>query len=239
MQPGSLFGPATAGHVRLNLGVPAATLREGIARLACVRRSRHKTTPSMKKRPHRRHQPPSTSSKSWIAPGRARGCHLDGSGRPRPGDSGIISLPPLKLAIAEWPHRPRSQGSPRAAPGHCPQAGPRERRRRRPRNRDLVTTGGQEALFLLVQAQIEPGDEVVMPDPRYTSYDATIDLAGGAASSSRPTRKTPSTSTRTRSTSGSPQRARSCCWSPLTTRPRASSLRPTSGGSRRSRKNET
>ncbi|MFN8592606.1 MAG: pyridoxal phosphate-dependent aminotransferase [Thermomicrobiales bacterium] len=43
----------------------------------------------------------------------------------------------------------------------------------------LVTTGGQEALFLVIQALIDPGDEVVVPDPRYTSYDEAIDLAGG------------------------------------------------------------
>jgi aminotransferase len=43
----------------------------------------------------------------------------------------------------------------------------------------LITTGGQEALFLVMKALVEPGDEVIMPDPRYTSYDYTIDLAGG------------------------------------------------------------
>jgi aminotransferase len=43
----------------------------------------------------------------------------------------------------------------------------------------LITTGSQEALFLLVQALIDPGDEVIVPDPRYPSYDAAIDLAGG------------------------------------------------------------
>jgi aspartate/methionine/tyrosine aminotransferase len=34
VEPGSLFGPATTGFVRLDLGVPADTLREGIDRLA-------------------------------------------------------------------------------------------------------------------------------------------------------------------------------------------------------------
>jgi aminotransferase len=48
-----------------------------------------------------------------------------------------------------------------------------------PETEILVTTGGQEALFLLIQALIEPGDEVIVPDPRYTSYDAAIELAGG------------------------------------------------------------
>ena len=48
-----------------------------------------------------------------------------------------------------------------------------------PETEVLVTTGGQEALFLVIQALLDPGDEVVMPDPRYTSYDYTIELAGG------------------------------------------------------------
>ncbi len=42
-----------------------------------------------------------------------------------------------------------------------------------------VTTGGQEALFFLIQALVNPGDEILMPDPRYTSYDEAINLAGG------------------------------------------------------------
>ena len=42
----------------------------------------------------------------------------------------------------------------------------------------LVTTGGQEALFLLIQALLDPGDEILVPDPRYTSYDQAIQMAG-------------------------------------------------------------
>ncbi len=48
-----------------------------------------------------------------------------------------------------------------------------------PESEVLVTTGGQEALFLLIQSLIEPGDEVLLPDPRYTSYDNAIELSGG------------------------------------------------------------
>jgi aminotransferase len=48
-----------------------------------------------------------------------------------------------------------------------------------PEREVLVTTGGQEALFLLIQALVEPGDEIIVPDPRYTSYDEAIELAGG------------------------------------------------------------
>jgi aminotransferase len=43
----------------------------------------------------------------------------------------------------------------------------------------MMTTGGQEGLFLLMQALLDPGDEVLVPDPRYTSYDEAIESAGG------------------------------------------------------------
>ena len=43
----------------------------------------------------------------------------------------------------------------------------------------MVTTGGQEGLFLAVQAVINPGDEILVPDPRYSSYDDAINRAGG------------------------------------------------------------
>ena len=43
----------------------------------------------------------------------------------------------------------------------------------------IVTGGSQEGLFLLIQGLIEPGDEIIVPDPRYTSYDQAIERAGG------------------------------------------------------------
>ncbi len=43
----------------------------------------------------------------------------------------------------------------------------------------MVTTGGQEGLFLAVQAVIDPGDHILVPDPRYSSYDDAIKRAGG------------------------------------------------------------
>jgi aminotransferase len=42
----------------------------------------------------------------------------------------------------------------------------------------LVTTGGQEALFLVMTLLLNPGDEILVPDPRYTSYDQAIDHTG-------------------------------------------------------------
>jgi len=47
------------------------------------------------------------------------------------------------------------------------------------RDNVIVTTGGQEGLFLIMQALLDPGDEVLVPDPRYTSYDDAILNAGG------------------------------------------------------------
>lgn len=43
----------------------------------------------------------------------------------------------------------------------------------------IITTGGQEAVFLIMQALLNPGDAVLVPDPRYTSYDQAIASAGG------------------------------------------------------------
>jgi aminotransferase len=43
----------------------------------------------------------------------------------------------------------------------------------------VVSTGGQEGLFLVVLALLRPGDEVLVPDPRYPSYDTAINVARG------------------------------------------------------------
>ena len=45
----------------------------------------------------------------------------------------------------------------------------------------LVTTGGQEGLFLAMCALLDPGDEILVPDPRYSSYDQAIEHAGGVS----------------------------------------------------------
>jgi aminotransferase len=48
-----------------------------------------------------------------------------------------------------------------------------------PETEITVTTGGQEALYVVVQALLNPGDEILVPDPRYSSYAAAIGRAGG------------------------------------------------------------
>jgi len=43
----------------------------------------------------------------------------------------------------------------------------------------LVTTGGQEALCVIMQSLLNPGDEVILPSPTYTTYALAAHLAGG------------------------------------------------------------
>jgi aspartate aminotransferase len=45
----------------------------------------------------------------------------------------------------------------------------------------LVTTGGIHALFILCQALLEPGDEVIVPDPEWPPAAGNIRLAHGVA----------------------------------------------------------
>jgi methionine aminotransferase len=48
-----------------------------------------------------------------------------------------------------------------------------------PESEVTVTSGGTEALFCAIQALVRPGDEVVLLDPSYDSYEPSVDLAGG------------------------------------------------------------
>ncbi len=48
-----------------------------------------------------------------------------------------------------------------------------------PENQLLITVGVSEALDLAMRAVINPGDEVIMPDPHYVAYDSCVLLSGG------------------------------------------------------------
>ena len=43
-----------------------------------------------------------------------------------------------------------------------------------------VTSGATEALFVAIQALVQPGDEVIVFDPAYDSYAPAVQLAGGS-----------------------------------------------------------
>lgn len=49
----------------------------------------------------------------------------------------------------------------------------------RPETEVLVSVGGSEAIDLAIRAFIEPGDEVIIPQPSYVCYDPITQLAGG------------------------------------------------------------
>ena len=43
----------------------------------------------------------------------------------------------------------------------------------------LVTVGGSEAIDIALRAMVDPGDEVLVPQPSYVSYVPCVSLAGG------------------------------------------------------------
>ncbi|USZ68851.1 pyridoxal phosphate-dependent aminotransferase [Halorussus salilacus] len=43
----------------------------------------------------------------------------------------------------------------------------------------IATSGGSEALHIALEAHVDPGEEVVYPDPGFVSYEALTHLAGG------------------------------------------------------------
>lgn len=43
----------------------------------------------------------------------------------------------------------------------------------------VATAGGSEALHVAIQAHVNPGDEVLIPDPGFVSYEALTHVAGG------------------------------------------------------------
>lgn len=48
-----------------------------------------------------------------------------------------------------------------------------------PMSEVLVTCGAQEAISIIMQTLLDPGDEVLLPDPFYTAYEMAIGLAHG------------------------------------------------------------
>lgn len=69
-------------------------------------------------------------------------------------------LPELRKAIADYLER-------------------RQKLRYDPLHELLVTVGGSEGIDLALRAMLNPGDEVILPEPCYVSYLPCIELAGG------------------------------------------------------------
>ncbi len=60
----------------------------------------------------------------------------------------------------------------------------------RPKDQILVTIGASEAIDLAIRAVIQPGDEVLIPEPSYVSYSPCVILAGGVPIAVPTTEKT-------------------------------------------------
>ncbi len=48
-----------------------------------------------------------------------------------------------------------------------------------PKNEVLITVGGSEAIDLFVRSVVNPGDEVIIPEPCFVAYKSCVLLAGG------------------------------------------------------------
>ncbi|WP_337246008.1 pyridoxal phosphate-dependent aminotransferase [Luteimonas sp. gir] len=74
----------------------------------------------------------------------------------------MTGIPALRQAIAEKTAR---------VYGHCPD----------PETEVTVTSGATEALFNAIHAVVRAGEEVIVLDPAYDSYEPAIELAGAVA----------------------------------------------------------
>jgi aspartate/methionine/tyrosine aminotransferase len=95
---------------------------------------------------------------------------------------------PLGLGEPTWDLPAPARRALAALEGPCPygpNAGLPELRRavaayhRVPEGDVLITSGSEEALFALLQAWIEPGAKVLVPDPGFVAYEKLTILAGG------------------------------------------------------------
>jgi aminotransferase len=80
--------------------------------------------------------------------------------RAKPRDIPVEGIPELRQAIAERVERINGIKAD-------------------PDSEVIVTNGGQEALFLMVQSVIKEDDEIILPEPNYNTYKDAISFAGG------------------------------------------------------------
>ncbi len=73
----------------------------------------------------------------------------------------------------------RSAGHPRLVKALADVYGPLFGRELNPMTEIVVTVGATEGIFATIQAIVEPGDEVILIEPFYDSYPASVIMAGG------------------------------------------------------------
>lgn len=73
----------------------------------------------------------------------------------------------------------RGGGHPRLVKAVANVYGPLFGRELDPMTNALITVGATEGIFATIQALVDPGDEVILIEPFYDSYPATVIMAGG------------------------------------------------------------
>lgn len=76
----------------------------------------------------------------------------------------------------------------------------------------MVTVGGSEAIDIALRAMLDPGDEVLIPQPSYVSYVPCTILAGGVPVTVELEKRTGSASQRKRCWKSSHLKPRSWCF---------------------------
>lgn len=73
----------------------------------------------------------------------------------------------------------RSEGHPRMVKALSKYYEPKLNRKLDPMTEIMTCVGASEAIYSTIQAFINPGDEVILMEPFYDSYPASVSLAGG------------------------------------------------------------
>jgi aminotransferase len=99
------------------------------------------------------------------------------------GDPDLATPQPILDAALESMRRPAAPAPVRGLPELRQALAERYRREKGlefdPDREILITNGAQEGLFLSMLTLVDPGDGVLMADPRYSSYDQAVAAAGG------------------------------------------------------------
>ena len=83
----------------------------------------------------------------------------------------------------------------------------------------LVTNGGKQAVYQAFATLLDPGDEVLLPAPYWTTYPEAIALAGGVSRRSTPTSRADFGSASSNSRRPAPRAPKPCCSARRRTRP--------------------
>jgi aspartate/methionine/tyrosine aminotransferase len=102
-----------------------------------------------------------------------------GQGFPNFAAPDFIKSAAQQAVAADLNQYARSAGHPRLVKAIAAVYSPRFDRDLDPMTEIVVTDGATEGIFATIQALVEPGDEVILIEPFYDSYPASVIMAGG------------------------------------------------------------